>query len=298
MFFLVGPTAVGKTDLACRVAEQIAAEIIGADAFQVYAGLDILTAKPSPDALARIRHHLISEVSLTRSFDVAQYVEMARACSEEITARRKRVLVVGGTGLHVRALTRGLSDLPHADREIRAELETLSLAELQARLEMLDPIGATRIDFKNPRRLIRAIEVCVLMGKPFSSFQKEWQQTPNHTGILLTRDREDLYDRINQRTEQMFAEGVLEEVRNLREIGPTAAQTIGLREIQMLLRDGISEAECISRIQQATRRYAKRQLTWFKREPMLEEINLTNFSDSQRVVEVISQKFLSAIQDD
>jgi tRNA dimethylallyltransferase len=298
MFFLAGPTSVGKTDIAWQVAEQIEAEIIGADALQVYAGLEILTAKPPPDVLARIPHHLIGEIPLTRAFDVAQYIELARARTDKLEARERRILVVGGTGLYMRALTRGLADLPRADRQTRTELEELPLDELRTRLERLDPVGAKRIDVKNPRRLIRALEVCVLTGKPFSSFQEEWQQPPKQVGILLTRSRDDLYRRINGRTERMFAEGVIDEVRSLCDIGPTAAQTIGLREIQMLLRGEISKAECISQIQQATRRYAKRQLTWFKREPMLEEINLTNFPDSQRVAEVISQKFLSAIQDD
>jgi len=290
--FLVGPTSVGKTEIALRVASRCNAGIIGADAFQVYQGLDLLTAKPSPAERSRIPHHLVDVVPLSQSFNVAQYLDAATRCAKEIASRGKIPFVVGGTGLYIRALTRGLSDLPEADAAIRAELEASSLEDLQARYTSLDPDGATRIDLKNKRRLIRAIEVCLLTGKPFSSFRDEWKTAPaTPVGFFLTRDRDDLYERINRRVETMFNNGaVLEEVRRAQDIGATAGQVIGLREIQAHLRGEMSERQCIERIQQATRRYAKRQLTWFKSEAALfREVNLTSRPDPESIVELVSR---------
>ena len=294
-FFIAGPTAVGKTALALEVAARCKGEIIGADAFQVYQGLDLLTAKPSRDDRRRIPHHLVDAIPLSQSFNVAQYLEAATRCSEEIASRGKLPLVVGGTGLYMRALTRGLSDLPEADATVREELDASSLEELQARYAALDPEGATRIDLKNKRRLVRAIEVCLLTGKPFSSFRNEWKPgtaPASPVGFFLTRDRGDLYDRINRRVEEMFRNGaVLEEVRNAPAIGETASQVIGLREIKAHLRGEISQQDCVARIQQATRRYAKRQMTWFKTESALfEEINLSSLSNSESIVQLIAQK--------
>ncbi|MGB8356033.1 MAG: tRNA (adenosine(37)-N6)-dimethylallyltransferase MiaA [Chthoniobacteraceae bacterium] len=290
--YLVGPTSVGKTEIALRVAARCNAEIIGADAFQIYQGLDLLTAKPSMEERSRIPHHLVDSVPLSQSFNVAQYLDAATRSTEEIAARGKLPLVVGGTGLYVRALTRGLSDLPEADAAIRAELEAAPLEDLQARYADLDPTGANLIDTKNKRRLIRAIEVCLLTGKPFSSFRDEWKTAPAASvGFFLTRDRDDLYERINRRVESMFYnEAVIEEVRRAPDIGATAGQVIGLREIQAHLRGEMNERKCIGRIQQATRRYAKRQLTWFKSEAALfEEVNLTSTSDLESLIERMAQ---------
>lgn len=297
-FFLVGPTAVGKSALAAEVAARIGAEIVGADAFQVYAGLDILTAKPGAEILAKARHHLIGEVPLTQDFDVAQYLEMACARMSEIEARGRRVLVVGGTGLYVRALTHGLAELPRADAVIRAELEALPLARLQARLAEIDPAAAETVDLKNPRRVIRAIEVWMLTGKPFSHFQQEWKQTPpGVTGIFLTRDRDDLHGRIATRTEQMFADGLLEEVRGVGEISRTAAQVIGLSETRAHLRGEISREECAARITHATRQYAKRQLTWFRRDPIFTPLSLTDFPSPEHAADTVSRVLLAAASD-
>ena len=279
-FVIAGPTGVGKSALAVAVAEQCGGEIVGADAFQVYRGLDLLTAKPAPELRARVPHHLIGAIPLTQAFDVAQYLTAARSCCDEIRARGRVAIVCGGTGLYLRALTRGLADLPTADPTLRAELEQLPLAELTRRLAALDPVSAERIDAKNPRRVIRALEVCVLTGRPFSSFRKQWDAAPSAAcGVCLDRDRHELYSRIDARTEAMFAAGVEEEVRAASEIGATAAQTLGLREVRALLSGEMSRPECIAAIQQATRRYAKRQLTWFRREPSLETVNLTGATD-------------------
>ena len=286
MFFLMGPTAAGKSELAVEIALRCNAEIVGADAFQVYKGLDLLTAKPGSDLRAKVRHHLIGEISLAEKFDVAQYRTLALARVREIAARGRRTLITGGTGLYVRALTRGLSELPEANPNMRRELEALPLAELQQKYAALDPLGMERIDRQNRRRLVRAIEVSLLAGVPFSSLREDWSGSPIEArttpGVLLERERDELYERINRRVLRMFAEGVVEEVRAAGGAGPTAAQAIGYAEITALLRGTMNAKECLGAIQQKTRRYAKRQLTWLRRENTFFKINLssTPFSDA------------------
>ena len=278
--YLVGPTAVGKTELAVRVAERLDAEIVGCDAFQVYKGLSQLTAKPSPELLERVPHHLIGEIPLSQPFDVAQYRQLALDCIADIESRGKRALVVGGTGLYLRAVTRGLADVPPANPHLRKELEISGLPQLQERLRLLDPVGYAQIDVQNPRRVIRAVEVSILTGKPFSSFREEWNEIPgNLRGVLLERDRDELYARIDLRVEQMFESGALEEVARAEEIGPTAAQTLGLRETQAVLRGEMSLSECITAIQHASRKYAKRQMTWYRRETWLQKVDLSAMPD-------------------
>ncbi len=289
--FITGPTAVGKSEIAIEVAERCNGEIVGADAFQIYAGLDILSAKPSPAERRRVPHHLVDVVYVSQNFDVAQYLDAARTCIAEIRSRKKLPVVVGGTGLYLRALTRGLSDLPKADASLRAKLDAAPLEELQQQYTALDPEGATRIDLKNKRRLVRAIEVCILTGKPFSNFRDEWETPPeNITAFLLTRDREDLLERIDRRVVEMFRNCAIDEVRRLSDAGPTASQAIGFREIRALLAGELDERACIARVQQATRRYAKRQLTWFRREPFFESISLSQNTGMESAVELIVRR--------
>lgn len=269
-FFIAGPTASGKSALALAVAEMSGAEIIGADAFQIYSGLEILTAAVPHADRNQVPHHLVGEISPALSFDVGQYLNLATERIKSIQTRNRPVVIVGGTGLYLRALTHGLADLPPADHDLRAQLEQQSLEQLQLQLAGLDPSGARWIDLKNPRRLIRAIEVSLLTGKPFSSFRQQWD-TPRVgvRGVILCCPREELSARIDKRTEEMFSKGVLEEVRNLPKPGKTAAKVLGLAEIESHIQGGLSKAECIAGIQAATRNYAKRQVTWFARDSVL-----------------------------
>lgn len=286
-FVLAGPTAVGKSEIAVEVAERCGGEIVGADAFQVYAGLEMLTAKPSAGLRARVRHHCVGGIPLTESADVARYRTEALRCIADIRSRGKVPIVCGGNGLYLRALSRGLAELPHADATLRAELEAQPLTALQHRLATLDPEGAARIDMQNPRRVIRALEVCLLTGRPFSSFQQQWGEADGGAhGVVLVRDRAEIYERIDERTRQMFAAGVEQEVARAGDLGPTASQTLGLREIRALIAGEIDRAACIAAIQQATRHYAKRQLTWFRREPAWEPVNLTARDPSEVVATI------------
>jgi tRNA dimethylallyltransferase len=277
--FLLGPTAVGKSDLAVELAERVGAEIIGADAFQIYAGLDLLSAKPSPELRVRVPHHLIGEIPIAESFDVARYRALALARIEEVAARGKIPLVCGGTGFYVRALTHGLADLPPADPALRATLEAQPLSQLVEKLRALD--SDSQVDENNPRRVIRALEVCLLTGRPFSSFRTDWTEAPAVRGVILTRPTEDLRARIAARTGAMFAAGVLDEVAAIPadSIGPTAGQMLGLREIRAHLAGKLTREACITAITVATRQYAKRQMTWFRRECGYQWLDLSTTQD-------------------
>lgn len=272
-FFILGPTAVGKSRVAVEFAEAVGGEIVGADAFQVYDGLDLLSAKPAADLRARVPHHLIGEVPLTASFDVAQWLSRARECIAKITLGSRVPVVSGGTGLYVRALTHGLAPLPTADLALRSSLENIRLAELAKRLLALDP--QTSVDLKNPRRVVRALEVCILTGRPFSSFRLEWPTSSAHRGVILTRPREELHAAIIARTKAMFAEGVADEVSRTDAIGVTASRMIGISDIRAMLAGKMSMAACMDAVSLATRQYAKRQLTWFRRERAFPWMNLS-----------------------
>ena len=276
VFFIVGPTATGKSEIAAEVAQRLNAEIVNADAFQIYRGLDRLTAKPDEATLAKAPHHLISAVPLSEDMNVEKFRTAAVEAIRDIQERGKLAIVAGGSGLYLKALTHGLSKLPAADPNLRAELNELSLEELCSRLLQLDPDIAGQVDLKNRRRVTRALEICLLTGRPVSEQRvvaadavrgqprSASTATAIASGVFVFRDRAELYDRINRRVEKMFAEGVVNEVRAIGDLGPTAEQTLGLREIRRLLAGEISEPECIAKIQQGTRRYAKRQLTWFQ----------------------------------
>jgi tRNA dimethylallyltransferase len=295
MFFIVGPTATGKSELAADVARGINAEIVSADAFQIYRGLDLLTAKPAASTLAKAPHHLIGTVPLSEEMNAEKYRRAATRAVDEISSRGKLALIVGGSGLYIRALTHGLAPLPKADPKLREKLNAMTLHELHSRLAELDPAAASYIDMKNRRRLARALEICLLTGKPASGVvagvgdlgnpgdfrprsapaATEPQSTIPATGVFVFRDREELYARINQRVEAMFEEGVIEEVRAAGATSATASQMIGLRQIRKLLEGRMSLAQCVAEIQQATRRYAKRQLTWFRRQTNFLPLNLS-----------------------
>jgi tRNA dimethylallyltransferase len=272
-FFIVGPTATGKSELAADVADEIGAEIVSADAFQIYRGLDLLTAKPDASTLAKAPHHLIGTAPLNEEMNAEKYRCAATRAIDEINSRGKLAIVVGGSGLYIRALTHGLASVPETDRRLREKLNAMRLDGLYAQLIEFDPEAAQKIDTKNRRRVARALEICLLSGKPAS---KGWPgSTIPATGVFVFRDREELYQRINQRVEAMFEQGVIEEVRAAGVMGTTASQMIGFREIRELLDGKISLLQCIAEIQQATRRYAKRQLTWFRRQTNFSPLNLS-----------------------
>jgi tRNA dimethylallyltransferase len=298
-FFVVGPTASGKSDLAADVARELGAEIVSADAFQLYHGLDVLTAKPEASTLVKVSHHLIGAVPLQEEMDVEKFRRSASRAIHKIHSRGKVAIVVGGSGLYIKALTHGLARLPESDPRLREQLNVMSLDELCSQLVELDPKTARGIDVKNRRRVIRALEICLLTGKPASEVVAGGdpsavplaktddpgrpQSTTPAAGIFVFRDREELYTRINDRVQAMFQKGVIEEVRAAMAMSATASQMIGFRQIRDLLAGKMSILQCIAEIQQATRRYAKRQLTWFRHQSNFEPLNLSLFTRSEGV---------------
>src|SRR5438876_7306612 len=279
-FFIVGPTATGKSELAADVACEIGAEIVSADAFQIYRGLDLLTAKPDISTLAKAPHHLIGATPLHEEMNAEKYRRAALRVIDEIHSRDKLAIVVGGSGLYIKALTHGLGPLPESDPKLREKLNAMSLDELRSRLIELDSEAAGKIDMKNRRRVVRAVEICLRTGKPVSEVVAGVGDSGQPgsipaTGVFVFRDREELYARINQRVEAIFESGVIEEVRAAGEVSATASQMIGFREIHELLDGKMSISQCIAAIQQATRRYAKRQLTWFRRQTNFPPLNLS-----------------------
>jgi tRNA dimethylallyltransferase len=293
-FFIVGPTATGKSEIAADVAREVGAEIVSADAFQIYQGLDLLTSKPDAATLAKAPHHLIGTVPLTEEMNAEKYRRPATSAIEEINSRGNFAIVVGGSGLYIKTLTHGLAPLPESNPELREKLNAMRLDELRSQLVELDPETARKIDLKNRRRLVRALEICLLSGKPVS--EQRVSEGASHskaaTGILLFRDRQELYERINQRVEMIFERGVIEEVRAAAMTSATASQMIGWPEIRELLAGKKSLPQCIAEIQQATRRYAKRQLTWFRRQTNFLPLNLS-FLTHKEAVKWISLRMLS-----
>ncbi len=290
---ITGPTATGKSEIALLLAEQLGGEIISADSMQVYRGLDIGTAKPSPADRVRVPHHLIDICDLTESFDAAQFARLAHHAAAEIQSRRRVPVLCGGTGLYIKAFLEGLSEAPSADAKLRAELEAVPLEELLAELRERDPAAYEKIDRQNPRRVIRAVEVIRLTGKLFSKQRTDWNVLPasspeglklevparcrNHV-FCFTRSSGDLRIRINARVDAMFARGLVDETRELLKHGlaenKTAMQAIGYRQVVEHLRGERSLAETIERVKIRTRQFAKRQLTWFRAQKNLEWFEL------------------------
>src|SRR5438067_2024798 len=298
-FFIVGPTATGKSELGADVARELSAEIVSADAFQIYRGLDLLTAKPDTSTLAKAPHHLIGTTPLHEEMNAEKYRRAALRAIEEINSRGRLAIILGGSGLYIKALTHGLAPLPASDPKLREKLNAMTLDELRSQLIELDPETARKIDVKNRRRVMRALEICLLAGKPASQIvagadssavalaKVDDSGLPGSpipaAGVFVFRDRQELYARINQRVEAMFEKGVIEEVRASGATSATALQMIGLREIRELLEGRMSLLQCIAQIQQATRRYAKRQLTWFRWQTNFSPLNLSLHSHNEAV---------------
>jgi tRNA dimethylallyltransferase len=263
--FLVGPTAAGKSVVALELARQLGAEIVSADSMQVYRGMDIGTAKVKGQ-------HLVDVCDLSEPFDVKRYVTLA----ESVIRSLPSVVICGGTGLYIRALRQGLFEGPGRDAALRSRLEAMPAVELFAELQRLDPKAATDIDRHNPRRLVRALEVFHATGQSIRDLQT--QQTSGGTIFGLDRERADVYRRIEQRIDAQIAAGWLDEVRQLLTRGleqnRTAMQAAGYRELVTHIHGKLSLCDAIALIKARTRQLARRQLTWFRREPGLEWIKV------------------------
>jgi tRNA dimethylallyltransferase len=280
--FIGGPTAIGKSAVAFQLAEPLGGEIISVDSMQVYRGLDIGTAKPSPEEQKKILHHLIDVSDLSESFDAAKFCRLAEIAVREIQSRRHIPIFCGGTGFYLKAFLHGLGDAPCADAKLRDELEKTSIADLLEELKSLDLATFERIDRQNPRRVLRAIEVIRLTGKPFSQQRANWQNTESPKIAVdcfgIVRSSADLQSRINSRVETMFKNGLVAEtealLKNGLEKNPTAMQAIGYRQVVEYLRGQRNLLETIELVKIRTRQFAKRQMTWFRRQMNLQWIQL------------------------
>ena len=307
LIVLVGPTAVGKSSMALAVAERVGGEIIAADSMQVYCGLDIGTAKPSADERRLVPHHLLDLVEPNQSFTAADYARLASAAIADIRARGRLPIMVGGTGLYLRALFRGLFSGPWEMTPLREtlyrEAERVGNAALHQRLETSDPEAAAAIHPNDLFRVVRALEVAAVSGRPISTLRAEARR--NHKPILgpvlqfgLERNRQELYQRIEARVEAMMAQGLLHEVQGLLDLGYSPAlrplRAIGYRHMIEHLKGRISVNDAIASLKRDTRRYAKRQLTWFRHEDEIEWLPVEGAALNERVLRLLVERIETA----
>jgi len=299
MIALAGPTAAGKSAIALLLADKLDGEIVSVDSMQVYRGLDIGTAKPSKQQQARVPHHLIDVADVNESFDAARFVQLAREAVAGIHQRGGVPILCGGTGFYFQAFFEGLGEAPPSDSALRAELAATPLPELLRELAGRDPVTYETIDRQNPRRVIRALEVIRLTGKPFSQQRSDWQAPaadPQLSTVFcgLSRLAADLHQRIDIRVEAIFRRGLVAETEQLLKRGlalnKTAVQALGYRQTVEYLASVRSLPETIELVKIRTRQLAKRQLTWFRRQFQLTWINIS----PQEHAEVTTEAVLNA----
>ena len=291
---IVGPTASGKTALGAEIAEEFSGEVVAADSLQIYKGMDIATAKPTKEEMRGIPHHLIGFLDRNVSFSVADYVELAGSVIGDISERKKLPVIVGGTGLYVSSL---LDNIKFADiksdaglrKKLEDEAERLGNSYLFEKLEKVDPESAAELHPNNLVRVIRALEVYELTGKKLSLFKAEsrLEESPYDPVMigLDYNDRQILYDRINKRVDIMVKNGLVEEAQSIFDSCnmKTAGNAIGYKELIPYFKKEKSLEECISKIKQETRRYAKRQLTWFRKNAKINWLKLDEFDNKEKI---------------
>jgi len=291
---VVGPTASGKTGLAISLAELFAGEIISCDSMQIYKGMDIGTAKPTPEEMAKVPHHMIGIIDPSEDFSVSDYVLMAEKKISEVSSRNRIPFIVGGTGLYARSLLYGIefNDNSRNDflrEKLMQQVEVGNIIDLYEQLRFLDPKAAEGIHINNTKRVVRALEYCIVTGEKFSE-QCDIERANAHEFFMLGinyRDRETLYSRINRRVDMMFEEGLLKEAEEYysNPLRGTSAQAIGYKELFPYFEGEISLEEAVENIKRETRRYAKRQLTWFRREKQITWIYPDDYSSYSELVD-------------
>lgn len=296
---ITGPTATGKTALGVALAKKLGGEVVSADSMQVYRRMDIGTAKVTAEEMQGVPHHMVDVADPSESFSVARYVEMASDCCEEIFARNRLPILVGGTGLYIDSLLSGRSFAERSDREndIRNELnreyDERGGTAMWSELNSVDPERAERLSPNDRKRIVRALEIYRLTGKTITQHDAETQSLPpRYDSLMVALDyvqRDDLYARINRRVDQMLENGLVPEVQALLDLGlnddHTAMQAIGYKEIVQAIRGSITLKEAVEQIKQESRRYAKRQLTWLRRNPAVCWLRWQSKPDLARAVD-------------
>ena len=294
LIVIVGPTGSGKTDLSIRLARHFDAPVLSTDSRQIYRDLPVGTAQPSADQLAEAKHYFIATHDLTQTFSCGEFETQALELLEHLFTEGDTVIAVGGSGLYVKALCEGMDDFPPVDEELRRQLNTRlqeqGLEPLLEELRRRDPEYYSTVDRDNPSRVLRAVEVCMQTGMPYSSFRTGKRRERNFDIIKIGVDlpRDILYDRINRRVDQMLAQGLEEEARRvypMRELN--SLQTVGYRELFEYFDGTITFADAVELIKRNSRRYAKRQLTWFRRDESVEWFSPDDFD---RITACIQQR--------
>lgn len=287
LYVLLGPTGVGKTALSIDIAKKIDTPVISADSRQIYRGIPIGTAAPTPEQLSEVKHYFIATKELDEYYSAGQYELDALQVIEEQFSRGDNALLVGGSMMYIDAVCQGLDDVPRVDEETRSYVtelyKTQGLDKITSMLRLLDPEWYDRVDLKNPKRVMHAVEVSLFAGKPYSSIltQSKKERPFSIIKIGLNRERDELYDNINRRVEQMIADGLEAEARSvchLRHLN--SLNTVGFKEMFAYFDGDITFDEAVEQIKRNTRRYAKKQLTWFSRDSSIRWFHPNNLSSS------------------
>lgn len=294
LIVLLGPTGVGKTALSINLAEYYKAPIVSADSRQFFKGLEIGTAAPTAEEKSRVRHHLVGMLDVTDYYSASEFEQDALSIIGEEFNSLDIVIASGGSMMYIDALCQGIDDVPTIDQKLRQEVYALyereGLEPIRSQLKMLDPDFYNEVDLKNYKRVIHALEVCLMTGKPYSSFRtNEKKQRPfNIIKIGLMRNREELYERINQRVDKMMAEGLLDEVRKYySQRHLNSLNTVGYKELFKYLDGEWTLDFAIEKIKQNTRIYSRKQMTWFKRDKEIHWINLSDINDSDALSQIV-----------
>ncbi|RKD87806.1 tRNA (adenosine(37)-N6)-dimethylallyltransferase MiaA [Mangrovibacterium diazotrophicum] len=291
---VLGPTGIGKSDLSIRIAQHFHTEIISADSRQIYKELAIGTAVPPADDLQKVKHHLIHNHSIHDYYSAALFEKEALETIDELFTTKDVLVVTGGSMMYIDALCKGMDDIPDADQQIRAQLmeehQEKGLEHMRLRLKQLDPVYYEQVDLKNPKRILHALEVCLTSGKPYSSMRKDQKKERpfNILKIGLNRDRQELYDRINRRVDLMMEMGLEDEAKSVFEFHHlNSLNTVGYKELFAYFEGQQDKATAVELIKRNSRHYARKQLTWFRRD---QEINWFQPEQEEEIIRFIDDK--------